>query len=160
MERRQIILVSILLAAVAAGMFTFAFLKRTEIQEGTTEPEEQVVEDSSPYDYIDRIDAKHFFIDGVHTLTGEISLPTPCDLLDPQNSVAESFPEQVFIDFNIINTAETCEQVVTPARFKLEFSVDENATFSARLNGKPVTLNLVPASEGETPDDFELYLKG
>ena len=74
--------------------------------------------------------------------------------------VAESYPEQITINFTVLNNADTCAQVMTEQRFMVEVTASEEATFSATLEGRPVELNLVPAAEGETPEDFELYYKG
>src|SRR3989338_5561641 len=118
MNQRAIITAIILFALVVVGMFTFAYLKRAELAKQQLLTEE-VVDVSTAYDYITRIDAKHFFVDGVHTIAGEIPMPTPCDLIDPTAIVAESFPEQVTIDFNIINNSDSCAHVVTDQRFKV-----------------------------------------
>ena len=64
------------------------------------------------------------------------------------------------IYFNIINNSDSCAHVVTDQRFKVSFTASNEASVSARLNGRPVELNLVPAGEGESPDDFELFIKG
>lgn len=158
MDQRAIIMTIALFGLIVIGMFTFAFLKRTEISEPVTQPEP--TEGEVAYASITRIDAKHFFIDGVHTLVGEIPMPTPCELLETNATVAESFPEQVTIDFTVINNADVCAQVVTPARFKVTAQASSEATFSARLEGRSVELNLIPAAPGETPDEFELFIKG
>lgn len=159
-QRTTIMFVVGLFAAVVIGMFVFAYMNRTA--EVTNQPDggENMEESMTPYDNITRIDAKHFFIDGTHTLAGAIDLPTPCDLLETSALVAESFPEQVTADFTVINNSETCAQVVTSQRFLLSFDASEEASMSARFMGRNVDLNLIPAAEGETPDDFELYIKG
>jgi len=148
-----------LFALIVVGMFTFAYIKRSEIEQKDVDTS-PVAEESSAYNQIERIDAKHFFIDGVHTIAGEILMPTPCDLLDNTVRVMESYPEQVAIDFTVINNSDICAQVVTPQRFLVSFSASENASISATLEGQGLPLNLIPAAEGESPDDFELYIKG
>ena len=87
-------------------------------------------------------------------------MPTPCDLLESSAVVAESFPEQIMIDFSVLNNAEFCSQVITPQRFKVTAPASEKATFSAKFMGRDVELNLIPAEPGEVPDDFELFIKG
>jgi hypothetical protein len=139
-------------------MFTFAYLKKKEMVE--VAPQAAVPEEKVAYAEITRIEAKHFFIDGVHTLVGEIPMPTPCDLLEATSRVAESMPEQVTVDFTVINNAEFCAQVITGQRFKVSTTASEGATFTATFMGRPVELNLIPAAPGETPDDFELFIKG
>ena len=146
------------LIVIILGMFTFAFFKKADIEK---EPLPEIPqEEEQTYGGVERIDAKHFFIDGVHTIAGEIMMPTPCDLLEADALVRESYPEQVTVSLEIINNSEMCTQVITPQRFKVSFTASEEAMIDATLEGKPVTLNLVPAGEGETPDAFELYIKG
>lgn len=159
MEHKNIIASGIVLALIIAGMFVFAYLKKTEMQSDTPVP--TVTETpKTVYDDIVRIDAKHFFIDGVHTIVGEIAMPTPCDLLNWESKVSETKPPHVTIDFKVINHTESCQQTITPQRFKVPFNASADAVMKATFEGRPVELNLIPAKEGETPDDFELFIKG
>lgn len=159
LSRRAVTMAIVLFTLLVVGMFLFAYLKKTE------QTQETVVDETAPteevkYASITRVDAKHFFNDGTHTLVGEIPMPTPCDLLESNATVAESYPEQVMIDFTVINNAEFCAQVITPQRFKVEATASEEASFTARLEGREIELNLIPAAPGETPEDFELFIKG
>ncbi|MCA9362393.1 hypothetical protein KC906_03375, partial [Candidatus Kaiserbacteria bacterium] len=70
------------------------------------------------------------------------------------------FPEQVVVDFSVINNAESCAQVVTAQRFMVDFQASSEASISARFMGRDIDLNLIPAAEGETPEEFELFIKG
>jgi len=107
------------------------------------------------------VTAKHQFKDGTHTIVGEIDMPTPCHLLDWDVVIAESFPEQVTVNFkSVYNSADVCVQVVTQQRFKVTFDASENAVISATLDGKKIILNLIEALEGENLDDFDLFIKG
>lgn len=159
MSQKSIILAVVLFILLVVGMFIFANFKSTEItsEVATTTPN---VEASVPYPDITRIDAKHYFIDGKHTLVGEIDMPTPCDLIEATANVAESMPEQVTVNFNVINNAEDCAQVITPYRFRVDFNASSEAIISGRFMGREIILNLIPAAEGENPEDFELFLKG
>ena len=106
------------------------------------------------------ITAKHQYEDGTHIVAGEIEVPTPCHLLETDVVIRESFPEQVTVQFEVSTLAEACAQVITPARFKVEFNASENARISGTLNGKPVILNLIEVDSGEDLDEFELFIKG
>ena len=106
------------------------------------------------------ITAKHQYRNGTHIIAGEIEVPTPCHLLETNVIIKESFPEQVTVQFEVGTQAEICAQVITSARFKVEFKVSENARISGTLNGKPVILNLIEASSEEDLDKFELFIKG
>lgn len=159
MNQKSIVLTVTLFILIVAGMFIFAHLKKSEIEQTpiATEPTPAEV---VPYADITRVDAKHYFIDGVHTLVGELNMPTPCDLLEANATVMESYPEQVIVDFNVINNTDTCTQVVTSQRFKVDFAASAEAMIKARFMGRDIELNLIPAAEGETPDEFELFIKG
>ncbi len=106
------------------------------------------------------ITAKHQFKNGKHIIAGDIDLPTPCYVLDSKVNVAESAPEQVTLVFTATTQGEVCAQVITTERFKLEFQASEQANISATWNGKPATLNLIPAGANEDLNNFELFIKG
>lgn len=159
MEHKNIIASGIVLALIIAGMFVFAYLKKTEMQTDTSVP--TVTETpKTPYDDIVRINAKHFFIDGVHTIVGEIPMPTACDLLNWDSKVDDSVPPQAMIDFKVVNNTDSCPEAITPQRFKVSFNATLDIIMKATLQGRAVELNLIPAGEGETPDNFELFIKG
>jgi len=163
MTKKSIALIIAVLLLIIIGMFVYADLKKKEISDyqppaKTAETEKENTQ--VPYSNITRIDAKHYFIDGKHTLAGEINFPTPCDLLETKVVVAESYPEQVTVEFNVINNAQNCIQKITPQRFKVDFEAGPAAVIKAVFMGRPIDLNLVPAAPGETPDEFELFIKG
>ena len=157
-NRKTIVLAVILFVAIIFGMFAFAYFKNSDSMQ--TNDNETETEDDGRYANIDRIDGKHFYIDGVHTVVGEIEMPTPCDLLEADARIAESMPEQITLDFSVVNNAEFCAQVITPQRFKVSAEASEEATFNALFENRVVELNLVEAGPDETPEDFELFIKG
>lgn len=159
-NRRAVVLTITLFLLIVAAMFAFAYMNRNaEAPQDPAMTNEDEGEET-PYAGIERINAKHFYIDGVHTIAGEVAMPTPCDLLEADAIVRESMPEQIEIQFSVINNAEVCAQVITPQRFMVSAEASENATFSATLEGRSVELNLIEAAPGETPEDFELFIKG
>ncbi len=160
MNQKHVIVSASILLLLIAGMFFFASLKSKEIEQRVEDPVQKVATVKTPYDIITRIDAKHFFSNGTHTLVGEILMPTPCDLLNWDTRIAESYPEQVTIGFAVVNNTTSCAQVVTSQRFNVVFSASEQASIYATLNGKSLEINLIPPAEGETPDNYELFLKG
>lgn len=160
MDKRTIVLIVIFFGLIIAGMFTFAFLKRTELEVTPAPVNQGDIETEVPYADITRIEAKHFFVDGVHTIVGQVELPTPCDLLTTQSVVRESMPEQVVFDFAVTNTSDMCAQVITAQRFKVSATASEEAVLTATFMGRSVELNLIPAGPGETPEEFELFIKG
>jgi len=90
----------------------------------------------------------HFFADGVHTVDGTVDLPTPCHQLDHEVLVAESFPEQVSINFSTTKSDGLCTQVLTSKIFSLSFNASEEAVLSATFNGQPLRLLLNEAEGG------------
>ena len=160
MNQKTIVLIVALFVLIVVGMFMYAYLKKTELVAEPLPQPEPTKEEPVPYPDITRIDAKHYYIDGVHTLVGEVNMPTPCDLLEAKASVMESYPEQIQVSFTVINNAETCAQRITPQRFQVEASASESATFGATFMGRPIDLNLIPAGPNERPEDFEVYYKG
>lgn len=159
MSQRSIILIVSLFVLIVIGMFMYASIKKAELEETTVVPPTISV-DEVPYPEITRVDAKHYLIDGVHTLVGEITFPTPCDLLQAEARVMESFPEQVVVDFSVINNAEMCAQMMTDQRFQVSFSASSEAVIKATFMGRDIEFNLIPAAQGERPEDFELFIKG
>lgn len=159
MDKKSILIASSILILVVIGMFTFAYLKNNEL-EIDKKPTQKDIPVEVSYPYITRIDAKHFFENGMHTVAGNITFPTPCDLLKTSTIIKESFPEQVTVEFNVLNNSETCIQVVTDQRFKASFNADINATIDALFMNRKIDLNLIEAGVDESPDDFELFIKG
>lgn len=159
MEHRNIVAAVVVLGLIISGMFVFAYLKKAELNE-TPAPAPALNQDTAPFAGITRIDAKHFYDGKTHTVVGEMSMPTPCDLLNWSTRIQESMPETVIIDFDVINNADVCAQVITQQRFFVQFDASENANIRATLEGNELEVNLIPAAPGERPEDFELFIKG
>lgn len=99
----------------------------------------------------EEIVAIHSFENGTHRLNGEVDLPTPCHTLVHEVMIAESFPEQVTINFETeVDDDIVCAQVITPAQFDITFEASEEATIRTRFNGTSVPLNdIAPNPLGE-----------
>lgn len=113
------------------------------------------------------ITAKHQYKNGKHIVAGEIEVPTPCHILDwnirqvERDIIGEGAIDQGFyINFVSSTLAEVCAQVITPARFKVEFEGNDNAFIEATFNGTPIVLNLIEVGSDEDLDEFELFIKG
>lgn len=156
MTQRALIIGAVVVVVIILGLFAYTYTRddATAVPAPTPDSEEQDEPTAR------RIDATHFFSDGTHTIAGEVLMPTPCDLVDAEAIVRESAPEQVTIAFEVVNTAETCAQVVTPQRFRVDFDASVDAVIDATWNGDQATLNLIEAGPGEDPEDFELFIKG
>lgn len=158
MSNKLIALVVGIFILIVAGMFGFAYLKKAEAP--AVVPQVETLVSATDTYAITRIDGKHFFINGVHTVVGELSFPTACDLLTATSSVSTNVPDQVTLEFSVINHSTDCAKQVTTARFKVSATATKNASFKAVFMGKAVELNLTEAGPGETPEQFELYTKG
>lgn len=158
MNQRALIVSGVIFLVLIGGMFGYAAMKRAELNKPkVVVPQAPEVEDASQI----RVNAVHFFKDGTHTIVGDLMVPTPCDLIQADALVAESMPEQVTIQLTTINNDDTCAQVMTLQRFRVEFSASEQATIRATLDGTQVVLNLRDAEAGAEPDKLEdLYFKG
>jgi hypothetical protein len=140
----------IILLIIIFGMFFFVSifsLDKVDISEDRT------VKDTA-YDSIKTINATRFYQDGAHTLTGGIELPTPCDLLSWDVVVAESYPEQVIIDFYVSKHSDACVQVVTLQKFHITFNASEIAKIRTTLESKPINLVI---TEGVSTEDAVLF---
>ena len=106
------------------------------------------------------VTAKHAYKNGVHTIAGEVPLPTPCHLLTAETAVSPDKKQVVLQLASQVKEGEMCAQVITNARFKVTAKADQKASIIATLNGQQVTLNLIEAGPNEDLDNFELYIKG
>lgn len=148
----------VIIALLFSAAYYFSTKEETQMPIVETPDNNQFSDDI----HADRsITARHRFSGGMHTIVGEIGLPTPCHLLQHETVIRESFPEQVTIEFTATaKDVELCAQVITPQRFKVVFDASEKALITATYNGVPAILNLIQVDEGENLDDFEVFIKG
>ncbi len=158
-NKRALILGIALFVFIVGGMFFYAYEKRTELAATPTEqlPAPVAVPEADPM----RINAVHFFKDGVHTIVGDIMMPTPCDLLEATATVSGAAPQQASITIHTVNHSQTCAQVLTLERFRVDFTAAKGAHIEATLDGKKTILNLRDAEPGMKPETLkDLYFKG
>jgi hypothetical protein len=155
MEHKHIVASVVIVTLLVGGMFFYTYLKKNEMSQKLPVANNPTLID--PYAAITRIDAKHFYSEEKHTLVGEIPMPTQCDLLDWKTRARSS---DLVVDFVVINNSSDCAEVVTPQRFKAILVGGKDIPISATLNGREVILNLIPGKADETPDDYELFIKG
>lgn len=89
------------------------------------------------------VSATRTFANSRHTVRGTIMTPTPCHALTHDVMIAESYPEQVTIQFSVNAPAGDmmCAQVIDEKDFTITFSASEQASIRATLNGEPITLS-------------------
>jgi hypothetical protein len=146
-----------LFVLLSLGFFAYVYLNQGRA--GTDETAPNPVSDA-PNETMRRINALHQFSNGTHTIVGETEVPTPCHILTTAASQKNNQPNDIEIRFTATTTAETCAQLVTPARFKVTFTAPQNAMIQALWNGAPAILNLIPATPADNLDSFEEYFKG
>lgn len=153
-ENKGLIGAVIVLIIIIVGMFIFTYLQSVEVQnsDGGLSLDNR---SATGYANISSIDAVQYFSDGTHTLVGEIEFQTPCDLLSWDTVIAESYPEQVTINFSVSNHAETCAQVVANQPFQIIFNASKEATIRVRLEGRSVDLNLTGGHTDEEVSEFK-----
>lgn len=158
MSNKTIVSVIVGFLLLVIGLFALSYVQKQNLI--SNEPTDTSVATSTDPYQISRIEAKHFFRNGVHTIVGEITMPTPCDLLTTDARVAESMPEQITYEFSVINTTTDCETKPTKQRFSESAQASNQASLAATFRGVPVSLNMVEASADETPESYELFIKG
>lgn len=156
-NKKFIIVALVVLVLIIGGTLGWQYYEKVKTSSNAGSVNGQNTVSEEP---IQTITAKHQFKNGKHIIAGEVNLPTPCHLLVWNVRVEKSLPEQVTTAFNSSSQADTCAQVITSARFKIEFNASENAIIRASWNDKPTTLNLVPVSAGENIENFEVFIKG
>jgi hypothetical protein len=149
--------VAVLIAIIAAGVYFFVGdLNAVPVQD-VVRKDDGVVDTASTtlgvdmYDTSEYIRIEHVYARGTHTLIGEIPLPTPCHVLDSSTMIAESFPEQVTVNFVATTASEMCAQVITPEPFQVSFEASANALIRLTLNGDALKYIVTDSEVVETP---------
>lgn len=88
----------------------------------------------------EKVTLKTSFKNGKLEYSGSVQLPSPCHKLDIQTTVAESYPEQVYISLEIIDPdpGVLCATVIEEKEFSGKLSVSANASIFVSLNGERV----------------------
>lgn len=88
----------------------------------------------------EKVTLKTSFKNGKLEYSGSVQLPSPCHKLDIQTTVAESYPEQVYISLEIIDPdpGMLCATVIEEKEFSGKLSVSANASIFVSLNGERV----------------------
>lgn len=157
-KRSTSIIVGVTALAVAFALFIFlsSLFSQNDTQEPLA-PQKTPASQERPQTVLT---AKHAYRDGVHTVVGEFELPTPCHILETVARVSED-GKNVVIDYTVTSRDETlCAQVITPTRYRVQFTAAPDARIGAQINGAPAVLNIIEAGPNEDLENFELYIKG
>jgi hypothetical protein len=160
MNQRALAIAGLLFALIIGSMFAYSSMKRKELNNQVVTPVSTTPMSADTETML--VSAVHFFTaPDAHTIVGDISMPTPCDLLKTETQVRESAPEQVTIALTTVNNTTECATSVTTQRFRADFTASENASIGLTFDGKEVRLNLRDAEPGTTPEKLgDLYFKG
>jgi hypothetical protein len=144
----------LLLVAVAIALFAWTLVSApTEVQKDGLQSATTTAQDATRL-----LTAKHQYRGGVHTIAGQVDLPTPCHKLVVEPFFTE--PEKkVELRFSTTVGEESCATVVTPTPFKVTFEAPETININAVWDGAPVRLNLLPVGPDSSIDDGG-YVKG
>lgn len=80
----------------------------------------------------------HFYADGVHTLEGTLTTPTPCHEIKSDVITETGDPVRVIVNLRTESVGEICTQVVTDKLWSVRFEAPENARIEGTLNGVPI----------------------
>ena len=134
MEKRNIPLVGIfLLCLVLLGAFAYQIylvMQKEKTDQDKNTPQ-SITKDDFTFEYT--YSGENLW---KYTITG--TLPNPCYSISTSASVAESYPEQVFVTSTITppKKDEICAQVVKEVNEIGEFTASENATVSFNVVNK------------------------
>lgn len=144
MEQRTVVLVVLLFVLIVVGMLGFAYLKNQEqrVDTETWQHTSSLQAQREQLAYLQEIVATKEVVGGVTTLSGTLTLPTPCHQLVTEVQIAESYPEQVVLTFVAENHEQYCAQVLTDVPFSVSFTVSPDARFAATLQGEPILLRV------------------
>lgn len=140
LKHKGVIGAVIVLLILIFGMAVFAYLERIELE--SRSPNNITTSNNPDSAHISKITAEHYFIDGRHTLIGEITFPTSCEILNWNTSIAESYPEQVTVNFSTVSYTSECAPAINVQPFQVEFEASENASIRAQFNKEPIELEI------------------
>ena len=170
MKNHGMVVAIIVFICIVVGMFVFAFLRKDELQKFPPSVEVRFADTKETQELV-KINAKHFFkkdasdtgtgsVRGEHTIVGDITLNTACDLLTWDTGVTHSAPEAVVVFFKTVTDGTACAPATLPQRFKVNFVAEKDVRIDAKLDGADAEFNFIPVGDNESPDNFELFLKG
>ncbi|MCK5026940.1 MAG: hypothetical protein KAS07_00825 [Candidatus Pacebacteria bacterium] len=144
----------IIIIVIIIATLTFLFSRAFDDPNNTNVPVHTDILTGDTIDNVDTMSVAHAFGGGLHTYVGEIDLPTPCHELNHTITIAESFPEQVTIDFITKTETEVCAQYIIPEPFSVSFTASREAQVSMTLNKEPLLFRELSL---DVPDMFEEF---
>jgi len=132
-----IVLLVLLTLAIAAGVY-YSW-PSSDIPVVITPP---VTEEPRAIDIATKtILVTHNYLNGEHIYEGRLDLQTPCDSIDYDAKIEETFPEKVLVSMRTVKSKQVCAQVITEKPFTVKYKAGPTAVgenLSVTLDGKPI----------------------
>jgi len=155
------IAVIVLCVIAAIALFTYILTSAPEdVVTNTDETRDRTEEEARPTRDDVLIAAKQQYVDGIHTIAGTVTVPTPCHGISAEPFlVTEGATTTAEIRLTTVLTGEDCPNVPSDTTFRVIFEAPEGIPVAAVWDGASVRLNLVPIAPGESLDE-EFFFKG
>ena len=134
----RLIVLGVIIVAIL-GMYYLFYSQ--EVVAPIKEIDETVVtapEQSAPI--IEEVLIVHGFNKGVHTVSGNLTLPTPCYTLNADVMLSSSTPVVATLHFSSGDAGGMCIQVLDERPFEVSFKAAEDATIKGLWNGTEISL--------------------
>lgn len=142
----------IIIIVIITGL-TFLFNQAFSGGAHVVEPVQPVVDATDTSSGDETISVARTYVSGIHTYVGEINLPTPCHELLHTVMIAESYPEQVAINFLTQTETAMCAEYITPEPFAVSFQASKDATVTMTLNGEKLPYKIISTDVRGTAED-------
>lgn len=142
MSNKSIVAIVVIVLLLAGGI-----LWLVPFGNPAEENDNEVVELPGP----EVVRVNHFFENGLHTVEGTITLPTPCYSLETNVAVTKATDDgsdKAVLNFVATSGTGVCTQVIADKFFSTSFEAGENAEITATYNGKPIRLDIAEGVEG------------
>ena len=147
----RIVALVTLLVVIAIGLFVYTLVSAPTKDEVYVAP--PVAETPEIL-----ITAKHQFKDGVHTIVGTATVPTPCHRIDASPFFLED-GNIVEVRLSTLIEGEACQSQEFDAPFRATWNSGPDVEIRATWNGTPARLNLIEVGPEESIED-DIYIKG
>lgn len=142
MNNKTVIISLLVLVAILGGLWWSLAKDKNQ--------EQMPIGENGTTDTSKSLTVDHYFNNGQHTIEGTITLPTPCHGLSHEVIMAQSFPEQVTINFTTKANDGICTQVLADKFFRVTFAANKDAIIKATLDGEALELIFGQNKEGIT----------
>ena len=134
MKKNKIVIVVVALSIVLVGVLLLPKAQAPVVSDVPNTTQEERASESA-------VVFSHFFKKGTHTLSGTITLPTPCYQIDQNIIIDDTFsPEKVAIALTTSTDDQICIQVIDEREVEITFDAAEDAEIVMTLDDKAVVI--------------------